>query len=54
MGIIGAIVCLAFFFLFLLTFRQRLPEGQGPKFRRWLARLDAQGIARANLAVGPV
>ena len=44
MGIIGVIVCLAFFFLFLFDFSQRLPAVQRPKFRRWCMGWTVKGL----------
>jgi hypothetical protein len=44
MGIFGAIVCLAFFFLVLFDFCQRLPAGQRPKFNRWFLFWAIKGL----------
>jgi len=44
MGIFGAIVCLAFFFLVIFDFCQRLPAGQRPKFRRWFLVWALKGL----------
>src|ERR1700722_20350988 len=44
MGILGAIVCLAFFFLVVFDFCQRLPAGQRAKFRRWFLVWAARGL----------
>ena len=44
MGIFGAIVCLVFYFMFLFDFCQRLPAGQGPKFRHWVFVWTIKGL----------
>src|ERR1035441_289068 len=49
MGVFGAIICLGFFFLVLFDFCQRLPGGQGPKFRRWFLIWAAKGLVVPTL-----
>ena len=44
MGIFGAIICLAFFFLVLFDFSQRLPAARRSKFHRWFIAWAIKGL----------
>lgn len=44
MGILGAFICIGFFFLVLFDFQQELPEKQRPRFMRWLLGWAIRGL----------
>jgi hypothetical protein len=44
MGILGVTICLAIFFVLLFDCSQRLPAGQGPKFRSWFLTWAIKGL----------